>query len=65
VLDLIRLRRDGPAFEGDLLVTTRDPSTLTMTWRAGDDTCELEVDLGSGRASIATEHAGVSSHVTP
>jgi len=65
VLELVRLRNADSAFEGHLVVTTPDPATLTMTWRAVDDTCELEVDLRSGRASITTEHGGVSHRTTP
>ena len=59
VLDLVRLRNVEPAFSGRLDVTTVDPATLRLTWSLGADACELEVDLRSGRATIARRHDGI------
>jgi sucrose phosphorylase len=53
LLNLIRLRNTEPAFSGQLEVTVVEPTTLRMTWHLDADECELEVDLRSGRASIA------------
>jgi len=65
VLDLVRLRNSEPAFSGRLDVSTVDPATLRLTWRLGDDVCELEVDLRSGGASITTRHGDVEHRVLP
>jgi sucrose phosphorylase len=65
VLDLVRLRNSEPAFSGRLDITSVDPATLLLTWRLGDDACELTVDLGSGAASIATRHGDVEHRITP
>jgi sucrose phosphorylase len=65
VLDLVRLRNIEPAFSGRLEVTTVDPATLRMSWRLGGDNCELEVDLRSGRAAIATRHSGREHRIAP
>jgi sucrose 6(F)-phosphate phosphorylase len=65
VLDLVRLRNTHPAFAGHLDVTTVDPGVLRLTWRLDADVCELEVDLRSGQASIATRLDGVDARLTP
>jgi sucrose 6(F)-phosphate phosphorylase len=65
VLNLVRLRNAEPAFAGRLDVTSADPATLRLTWRLGDDACELEVDMPSGRASITTRHDGVEHRTKP
>jgi sucrose phosphorylase len=65
VLDLVRLRNSEPAFSGRLDVTSVDPATLRLTWRLGGDACELEVDLRSGAASIATRHGDIEHRTTP
>ena len=58
-LDLLRLRRDHPAFAGSLDVTSDGPS-LRMTWRSGDASCELRANLASGAAEIsASDPSGV------
>jgi sucrose phosphorylase len=56
VVRLVRLRRDDPAFGGHLQVSVPTDSTIRLTWAAGDDCCELEVDLPSGRSVIKTGH---------
>jgi sucrose phosphorylase len=65
VFDLIRLRNVEPVFDGSLDVVAPDPATLRLNWRLGDDACELEVDLGSGRASIDLRHDGIERRITP
>jgi sucrose phosphorylase len=64
VLDVVRLRNIEPAFLGRLDVTTVDPATLRLTWSLGDNACELEVDLRSGRAAIAKRHDGIEHRIT-
>ena len=58
VLALVRLRRDHPAFSGRLEVGTPTESTIRMTWDSGEDRCDLEVDLRSGRSLTRTSHGG-------
>jgi sucrose phosphorylase len=65
VLDLVRLRNTEPAFSGQLEVTIVDAGTLRMTWRLDADECELEVDLRSGRASIARRATGSNRLTAP
>jgi sucrose phosphorylase len=65
VLDLVRLRNRERAFSGRLDVTSEDPGTLRLTWRLGEDACELEVDLRSGQASIATRKGDSEHRTTP
>ena len=65
VLDLVRLRNRESAFSGRLDVTSEDPATLRLKWHLGGDACELEVDLRSGRASIATRHGDNEHRTTP
>jgi sucrose phosphorylase len=52
LLELIRLRNIHPAFDGSLDVTTDGASGLSMTWRAGERTCRLTVDVATGAAAI-------------
>ena len=52
VLDLVRLRKEHPAFGGQLDVACDGPS-LRMTWRNGSDCCELEGDVAAGRGRIS------------
>jgi sucrose phosphorylase len=63
ILDLVRLRNVEPAFSGRLDVATVDPATLRLTWSLGADACELEVDLRSGRATIARRHDGIEDRL--
>lgn len=65
VLDLVRLRHDHPAFGGRLHVDTPTESTIRMRWLSGDDHCELEVDLTSGRSRITTLRDGVEVLFVP
>jgi sucrose phosphorylase len=52
VLELVRLRNTHSAFEGELEVAT-NASSLQLTWRKGDATCTLDVDLASARVAVA------------
>jgi sucrose phosphorylase len=52
LLELIRLRNTHPAFDGTLTVELDEPSGLRLRWTAGDATCELDVDLATGRATV-------------
>jgi sucrose 6(F)-phosphate phosphorylase len=65
VLELVRLRSNNPAFHGQLAVSTPSPSRLRMTWTAGNDGCELEADLASGRSTVRTSHAGAEAVFEP
>jgi sucrose phosphorylase len=56
VLDLIRLRNTHPAFDGRLIVETPSPSTLRLSWKSGDGTLTLSVDLAS--SSILVDDNG-------
>lgn len=58
IVDLVRLRNEHPAFEGELDVTAQGPS-LRMSWRRGDDCCDLEANLATGQAWISV--AGATS----
>jgi sucrose 6(F)-phosphate phosphorylase len=55
--ELIRLRNTHPAFDGSLLVATVGAARLHLTWRNGDASCSLEVDVASGQ--LAIDHTAV------
>ncbi len=46
-LELIRLRNNSPAFEGEMEITGTGSSTLHITWRHPKATATLKADLGS------------------
>ena len=52
ILELVRLRRDHPAFDGELEVSVEDNALLRMTWFSGADVAELVADLDSGALEI-------------
>jgi sucrose phosphorylase len=52
LLELVRLRNTHPAFDGTLEVACDDRSSLSMRWRAGEASCQLTVDVATGRAII-------------
>jgi sucrose phosphorylase len=56
LLELVRLRNLHAAFEGTLDVKG-DGSRLQMRWQKGDASCELEVDLDSGRSTVRDGNA--------
>ena len=56
LLELVRLRNEHPAFDGDLEVASDQDGQLGLHWRNGDVTCSLEVDLVAGRAAIDDGH---------
>jgi hypothetical protein len=55
---LIRLRGTHPAFGGHLEVTAPTEPTLRMSWALADDSCVLEADLASGKATIKGRQNG-------
>ena len=65
VLGLVRLRRDEPSFAGQLHVSTPTDSSMRMSWVLGEDRCDLEVDLRSGRSLITTRRDGVEGAFVP
>ena len=65
VLELVRLRSSHPAFGGSLDVTSPSESSVRMAWTSGDDCCELEADLASGRSMIKSRHDGVEVEFAP
>jgi hypothetical protein len=65
VLDLVRLRHTHPAFAGRLAVSTSGDSTMRLAWEHGDDACELDVDLGSGRTVISGRRDGIEHRARP
>lgn len=60
LFELIRLRNDHPAFDGELSVAS-ERSVLTLTWRNGDAACSLDVDLAAGTFTVADGIQGTSS----
>ncbi len=58
LLRLIQLRGSHPAFDGLLEVSSSGQSSLAMSWRNGDDRCELQVDVASGEATITAQQEG-------
>jgi sucrose 6(F)-phosphate phosphorylase len=50
--ELVRLRNTHPAFDGSLTVETLSTSRLFLTWRHGQSSCTLDVDVASGRFAI-------------
>jgi sucrose 6(F)-phosphate phosphorylase len=53
LLDLVRLRNEHPAFDGALEVASDHDGQLELSWRNGDATCSLEVDLVAGRTTVS------------
>jgi sucrose phosphorylase len=54
ILELVRLRRDHPAFRGELEVAVEDTSRLRLTWHQGSDIAELLADVASGEMEVAS-----------
>jgi sucrose 6(F)-phosphate phosphorylase len=52
LLRLIRFRNDHPAFGGAFEVLDSGESQVRLSWRKGERTCALSVDLDTGRAFI-------------
>ena len=61
-LELIRLRRHHPAFDGTLDVRLVGTSGLRMAWQGQTSSCALDVDLASGSVTI---EAGTASGAPP
>jgi len=54
VLELLLLRREHSAFDGELEVTDEGQGLLRMTWFGGSAVAELTVDLTSGEVGVAS-----------
>jgi sucrose phosphorylase len=54
ILELVRLRREHPAFQGDLAVTLEDSARMRLAWSHGPDAVELLVDLKRGESWISS-----------
>lgn len=52
LLRLIRFRNHHPAFNGQLSIPERDDDHLTLRWTKDVHTCELNVDVQTGRSMI-------------
>ncbi len=52
ILDLVRLRKEHPAFDGELEVAVEDTSLIRMTRFHGRDFAELMVDIVTGEMSV-------------
>jgi sucrose phosphorylase len=55
ILELVRLRQEHPAFEGELEVSAEDTDLLRMIWFHGEAFVELTVDVTSGALEITEE----------
>lgn len=52
LMELVRLRREHPAFDGELEVTDEGQGLLRLTWFSGADVAELMVDLATGDLDV-------------
>jgi sucrose phosphorylase len=64
-LELVRLRKTHPAFDGELEVATEGPSSLLLRWRNAESTCALHVDLDTGRSMVTEAGASASRAGSP
>jgi hypothetical protein len=55
ILELVRLRQEHPAFDGELEVSAEDTDLLRMIWFHGEAFVELTVDVTSGALEITEE----------
>jgi sucrose phosphorylase len=61
ILRLIRLRNSHPAFNGALEVESDTATSLQFHWRLDEGSCDLDVDLESGRCTVTADEAGSSN----
>ncbi|MFN8621636.1 MAG: sucrose phosphorylase [Chloroflexota bacterium] len=61
LLDLVRLRREHPAFDGPLEVAAPEPHRLVMRRTAGAAACCLQVDLRDGTFSVEADRRVVGA----
>jgi len=54
LLELVRLRREHPAFDGELEVTAEDATVLRLTWFSATDVADLVVDLETGQMRVTS-----------
>ncbi len=52
ILELVRLRQEHPAFDGELEVALEHRSRLRLTWCREDKVAELMVDVATGQLSV-------------
>jgi sucrose phosphorylase len=62
-LELIRLRSEHPAFDGELTATAVEPGTLTLAWQLGEHRAELRADLARRRYEVTA--SGVAAAPRP
>ena len=55
LLELVRLRKEHPAFDGELEVTDEGHGVLRLIWIHGEDAIELTVDLVDGGFEVTTQ----------
>jgi sucrose phosphorylase len=60
VLEAVRLRNTHPAFDGELDVQVNGASELRLTWRDGEASCALVVNVATGRATVSADGEGAS-----
>jgi sucrose 6(F)-phosphate phosphorylase len=66
VVELIRLRNEHPAFDGELCVNERDAQVFELGWRHLDAELTLEIDFSScGAAVIEAGRRTEIAHWTP
>ncbi len=54
ILELVRLRKEHPAFDGELEVTDEGQGLMRMTWFVDDSSVELTVDLVTGESEVTS-----------
>ncbi len=52
LMQLIRLRNEHPAFQGELEVLDAPPGEVRLEWRQGEAHARLDVDLGRTAATV-------------
>ena len=55
ILDLVRLRKEHPAFDGELEVAMEGASLLRLTWYSEHDMVELMADVATGESDITSQ----------
>jgi hypothetical protein len=60
LLELVRLRREHPAFAGEMEVAVEDASLLCLSWFRRSTVVELMVDVTTGEMGITSQPANPS-----
>jgi sucrose phosphorylase len=58
LFDLIRLRNEHPAFGGTFAIEESPDDTLDLTWRRGEDTARLTVNVATCEHRLEYSSAG-------